>query len=51
MVVSQVNGEYEANEETMKEYLRIVKSLRTKFKECHIKHIPREETIKFVAFI
>ena len=36
LIVSQVNGEYEAKEETMKEYLRIVKALMTQFEECHI---------------
>ena len=42
LIVSQVNGDYEAKEETMKEYLRIVKALMTQFEECHIEHIPRE---------
>ena len=46
LIVSQVNGDYEAKEETMKEYLRIVKALMTQFEECHIEHIPREENMK-----
>ena len=46
LIVSQVNGDYEAKEETMKEYLRIVKALMTQFDECHIEHIPREENVK-----
>ena len=35
LIVSQVNGDYEAKEEMMKEYLRIVKALMTQFEECH----------------
>ena len=46
LIVSQVNGDYEAKEETMKEYLRIVRALITQFDECHIEHIPREENMK-----
>ena len=46
LIVSQVNGDYEAKEETMKEYLKIVKALMTQFEECHIEHIPPEENMK-----
>ena len=46
LIVSQVNGDYQAKEETMKEYLKIVKALITQFEECHIEHIPREENMK-----
>ena len=46
LIVSQVNGDYEAKEKMMKEYLRIVKALMTQFEERHIEHIPREENMK-----
>ena len=39
LIVSQVNGDYEAKEETMKEYLIIVRALMIQFEECHIKPI------------
>ena len=44
MVVSQVNGEYEAKKEIIKEYL--IKALITQFEECHIEHISREKNVK-----
>ena len=46
LIVSQVKGDYEAKEETIKEYLKIVKALITQFEECHIEHISREENKK-----
>ena len=46
LIVSQANGVYEAKEETMKEYLRIVRALMTQFEECHIEYIPQEENMK-----
>ncbi|XP_063950861.1 uncharacterized protein LOC135153043 [Daucus carota subsp. sativus] len=46
LVVSQVNGEFEAREETMLKYLRIVKAHMTQFEECMVEHIPREENAK-----
>nr|XP_017246807.1 PREDICTED: uncharacterized protein LOC108218398 [Daucus carota subsp. sativus] len=46
LVVSQVNGEFEAREETMLKYLRIVKAQITLFEECQIEYIPREENAK-----
>ena len=46
LIVSQVNGDYEAKEEMMKEYLKFVKALIIQFEECHIEHIPREENMK-----
>ncbi|XP_063949979.1 uncharacterized protein LOC135152800 [Daucus carota subsp. sativus] len=42
----EVNGEFEAREETMLKYLRIVKAQMTQFKECLVEHIPREENTK-----
>ena len=46
LIVSQVNGDYEAKEETMNEYLRIVRALVTQFDEFHIEHIPWEKNMK-----
>ena len=46
LVVSQVNGEFEAREETMSKYLKLVKAIMTQFDECHVEHIPREENAK-----
>ena len=46
LVVSQVNGDFEARDETMKKYLKMVKALMTQFEECVIEHIPREENTK-----
>ena len=46
LVISQVNGEYEARDETMMKYLRIVRAMRTHFEECTMEHIPREKNIK-----
>ena len=46
LIVSHVNGEYEAKEVTMKEYLRIVKALITLFEVRYIEHIPREKNMK-----
>ena len=39
MIVSQLNGDYEAKKETMKEYLIIVRALMTQFEECNIEPI------------
>ena len=49
LIVSQVNGDYEAQEEAMKKYLRITRALMTQFDECHIEHIPREDNMKVDA--
>ena len=49
LVVSQVNGEYEARDETMIKYLRIVRATMTHFEECTIEDIPREENMKVGA--
>ena len=46
LVVSQVNGEFEAKDETMAKYLRVVKATMTQFEECYVEHIPREENVK-----
>ena len=51
LIVSQVNGDYEAKEKTMKEYLRIVRALITQFDECQIEHISREENMKADALL
>ncbi|XP_074327949.1 uncharacterized protein LOC141665863 [Apium graveolens] len=46
LVVSQVKGEFEARDETMAKYVRLVRAVMTQFDECHIEHIPREENAK-----
>ncbi|XP_074373822.1 uncharacterized protein LOC141714189 [Apium graveolens] len=43
LVVAQVNGEFEAKDETMAKYLRVVKGILTQFDEWYAEHIPREE--------
>ena len=49
LMISQVNGEYEACDETMMKYLRIIRAMRTHFEECTKEHIPREKNIKVDA--
>ncbi|KAL8088405.1 hypothetical protein AgCh_038254 [Apium graveolens] len=46
LVISQVKGEFEARDETMAKYVRLVRAVMTQFDECHVKHIPREENSK-----
>ncbi|XP_063943205.1 uncharacterized protein LOC135150603 [Daucus carota subsp. sativus] len=46
LVVFQVNGEFEAREETMLKYLRIVKTQMALFEECSVEYVPREENTK-----
>ncbi|XP_063949855.1 uncharacterized protein LOC135152711 [Daucus carota subsp. sativus] len=46
LVVFQVNGEFEAREETMLKYLRIVKAQMELFEECLVEYVPREENTK-----
>ncbi|XP_074342588.1 uncharacterized protein LOC141680194 [Apium graveolens] len=43
LVVAQVNGEFEAKDDTMAKYLRVVKGILTQFDEWYAEHIPREE--------
>ncbi|XP_074351461.1 uncharacterized protein LOC141690573 [Apium graveolens] len=43
LVVAQVNGEFEAKDETMAKYLRVVKGILTQFDEWYVEHVPREE--------
>ncbi|XP_074327837.1 uncharacterized protein LOC141665755 [Apium graveolens] len=49
LVISQVKGEFEARDETMAIYVRLVRTVMTQFDECHVKHIPREENGKAYA--
>ena len=46
LVVFQVNGEFEAREDTMLRYLRIVKTQMALFEECIVEYVPREENTK-----
>ncbi|XP_074331622.1 uncharacterized protein LOC141668559 [Apium graveolens] len=43
LVVAQVNGEFEAKDDTMAKYLRVIKGILTQFDEGYAKHVPREE--------
>ncbi|XP_074336007.1 uncharacterized protein LOC141673173 [Apium graveolens] len=42
LVVSQVNGEFEAKDDIMVKYLRVVNGILTQFDEWYVKHVPRE---------
>ncbi|XP_074377979.1 uncharacterized protein LOC141719494 [Apium graveolens] len=46
LVVSQVNGEFKARDETIARYVRLVRAIMTQFDECHVVYIPREENYK-----
>ncbi|KAL8109953.1 hypothetical protein AgCh_025888 [Apium graveolens] len=46
LVVSQVKGEFEARNEIMARYVRLVRAVMTQFDECHVEHIPRGENVK-----
>ncbi|KAL0400435.1 UNVERIFIED_CONTAM: Ribonuclease HI [Sesamum latifolium] len=46
LIVKQVNGEYEAKEESMVQYLQQIEELKTKFKSFQLHQIHREENIK-----
>ncbi|KAL0293629.1 UNVERIFIED_CONTAM: Ribonuclease HI [Sesamum angustifolium] len=46
MIVKQVSGEYEANEESMIQYLQQIEELKTKFKSFQLQQIQREENVK-----
>ncbi|XP_074360263.1 uncharacterized protein LOC141700377 [Apium graveolens] len=49
LVVSYVNGEFEARDETMAKYVRLIRLLMTQFDECHVEYIPKEENSKVDA--
>ena len=46
LVISQVKGEFEARDDTMAKYVRLVRVVMTQFNECHVEHIPMEENAK-----
>ncbi|KAL8115462.1 hypothetical protein AgCh_022089 [Apium graveolens] len=46
LIISQVKGEFEARDDTMAKYVRLVRAVMTQFNECHVEHIPREENVK-----
>ncbi|KAL0434582.1 UNVERIFIED_CONTAM: Ribonuclease HI, partial [Sesamum latifolium] len=46
LIVKQVNGEYEAKEESMVQYLQQIEEFKTKFKSFQLQQIPREENVK-----
>ncbi|XP_074377075.1 uncharacterized protein LOC141718597 [Apium graveolens] len=43
LVVAQINGEFEANDDTMAKYLRVVMGIPTQFDEWYAEHVSREE--------
>ncbi|XP_074355841.1 uncharacterized protein LOC141695500 [Apium graveolens] len=45
LVVAQVNGEFEAKDDIMAKYLRVMKGKQTRFDEWYAEHVPREENI------
>ncbi|XP_074356821.1 uncharacterized protein LOC141696594 [Apium graveolens] len=46
LMESQVKGEFEARDETMMKYVRLVRAVMTQFDECLVEHISREENAK-----
>ena len=46
LVVNQVNGDFEAREPRMFEYLKVVQSLVCDFADFKISYIPREENVQ-----
>ncbi|XP_074337746.1 uncharacterized protein LOC141674947 [Apium graveolens] len=51
LVVAQVNGEFEAKDDTMAKYLRVVKGILTQFDEWYAEYIPREENTTADAYL
>uniref|UniRef100_A0A2N9INV2 Uncharacterized protein n=1 Tax=Fagus sylvatica TaxID=28930 RepID=A0A2N9INV2_FAGSY len=45
LVVGQIKGEYEAREDRMKKYLKVVQTLLPHFKKVEFVQIPREENV------
>ncbi|XP_074355781.1 uncharacterized protein LOC141695434 [Apium graveolens] len=43
LVVAQFNGEFEAKDDTLAKYLRVVKGILTQFDEWYAEHVRREE--------
>ncbi|XP_074322714.1 uncharacterized protein LOC141659687 [Apium graveolens] len=43
LVVAQINGQFEAKDDTMAKYLRVVKGILTQFDEWYAEHVPREK--------
>ncbi|XP_074347301.1 uncharacterized protein LOC141686146 [Apium graveolens] len=43
IIVAQVNGEFEAKNDSMVKYLRAVKGILTLFDEWYVEHVPRQE--------
>ncbi|KAL0411326.1 UNVERIFIED_CONTAM: hypothetical protein Slati_3722300 [Sesamum latifolium] len=46
LIVKQVNGEYEAKEESMVQYLQQIEELKIKFKSFQLQQIPRKAHVK-----
>ncbi|XP_074346468.1 uncharacterized protein LOC141685255 [Apium graveolens] len=43
LVIAQINRKFEAKDDTMAKYLRVVKGILTQFDEWYAEHVPREE--------
>ena len=43
LIVGQVNGDYEAMEGRMQQYLHLVRHQISQFREVRLSHIPREQ--------
>ncbi|XP_074355941.1 uncharacterized protein LOC141695603 [Apium graveolens] len=43
LVVTQVNEDFEAKDDAMSKYLRVVKGILTQFDEWYAEHVPRDE--------
>ena len=43
LIINQVQGEYQANEDSMIQYLAVGQRLIKKFKSCKLTQIPREQ--------
>ncbi|XP_074328835.1 uncharacterized protein LOC141666603 [Apium graveolens] len=43
ILVAQVNGEFEAKDDTMAKYLRVLKGILTQFEKWYAEHVPRWE--------
>ena len=46
LIISQIKGEFEARDDTMAKYVRLLRAVMTQFDECHVEHILREENAK-----
>ncbi|KAL0455313.1 UNVERIFIED_CONTAM: hypothetical protein Slati_0870500 [Sesamum latifolium] len=50
LIVKQVNGEYEAKEESMVQYLQQIEELKMKFKSFQLQQIPEKRMLKQILY-